>query len=70
MDAHNRLTAKERGSYLAYLKNPNVSKLSRTSLYRRKKTNKQATGESPTDSFLARGELSGWLGNQNVRCKQ
>lgn len=54
MDARKRLTAKERGSYHAYLNNPNVScsKLPRKSLYRRKK-NKQAAGESPTDSFLS-----------------
>lgn len=54
MDARKRLTAKERGSYHAYLNNPNVScsKLPRKSLYRRKK-NKQAAGESLTDSFLS-----------------
>ena len=52
MDLRKRLTAIDRGSYRAYLKNPNVSlsKLPRTSLYRRKK-NEQAAGESPADSF-------------------
>lgn len=55
MDARKRLPAKERGSYGAYLKDPNVSpsKLPRTSRYQRKKINKQAAGESPTDSFLS-----------------
>ena len=48
-----RVQSRERGSYRAYLKNPNVSpsKLPRTSLYRHKKS-KQIPGENHTPSSL------------------
>ena len=53
MDTRKRLPAKERGSYRAYLKNPNVSpsKLPRTSLYRHKKNKEAAKKDKQIEQY-------------------
>jgi len=53
MDTRKRLPAKERGSYRAYLKDPNVSpsKLPRASLYRHKKNKEAAKKDKQIEQY-------------------